>query len=91
MHATHPTNASIETVELPIFGRGEVPHQTLLDALNEIEGVCAGYPASGVEVCYAHGCHNHEKLSAVIINGFGKRTLCPYHAKDLVVREVEIE
>jgi len=91
MHATHTTDASIETVELPLFGGGEVPHQTLLDALNEIEDVCAGYPGDGVEVCYAHGCHNYEKLSAVIIGGFGKRTLCPYHAKDIVVREVDLK
>lgn len=81
--------AAGEQISLPPR-RGD-PLQMQLDALNAFEGVRAGHPSDRARVCVAVGCPEEVFLAAIILEGFGKRVLCPTHALKLVDREVGLE
>lgn len=45
-------------------------------------------PAPDAVACGAAGCRDSSQLLRAVIEGFGKRVLCPDHVVDLVRRKV---
>lgn len=66
----------------------------LVEDLGGTDTITVDVPGVTVEIvdaccCAALGCHVHDPLSRVTIDGFGTRVVCPEHLEDLIDREAD--